>query len=491
MTLHSFWREHPALLLALSFCIGTSSFLFWETPWNFLFPLLWSLYLIYLRRPLLLLSLVGSIVYAAFLYGSAPILENPKQLEVFFSIHSIQSHHSPFHKGLLYKGEIYLKEGIFPCSIYHRGIDPPKATHDYFIQGTLKQRGPYDYSLSPKKWIPRNKNWKLVELRHQMKESLRKFLKKNLSAKSAMFLGSLITGDVEDRQLRYDFGRLGLQHILAISGFHFGVLIAFCSFFLSFAFSRFWKYVILIAAINIYFIFIGALPAVQRSWLTAGLYLCAKLFHRQTTGLNLLGCAMLLELCLNPLVSANIGFQLSFLSCAGILILHPVFEKALRIWLPKRTPDEIGELSYFSKHGCLFSSILRQALSLTLSVNCTILPVLLYHFHQFPLLGLFYNLFFPFLVSAALFMLLLSLSCQLLFPLLTPYLFSLTDWITTQLLNLASHPPLQLDYSLWVTSFPAWIIPFYLFILFSVPILTNRDFYRKILVFCGGRSSVG
>lgn len=486
-----FWREHPALLLALSFCVGTSSFLFWQTPWNFLFPLLWSLYLIYLHKPLLLLALIGGAVYAAFLYRNAPILEGPQQTTAFFSIDSIQSHHSPFHKGLLYKGEIYLKEGAFPCSIYHRGTDPPKATHDYFIQGTLKQRGAYDYSFSAKKWIPSGKKWGLAELRYQMKESLRKFLKKHLSAKSTMFLGSLITGDVEDRQLRYDFGRLGLQHILAISGFHFGVLIAFCSFFLSFVLPRFWKYIALIALINIYFIFIGALPAVQRSWLTVGLYLCAKLFKRQTTALNLLGCAMALEICLNPLVSAHIGFQLSFLSCAGILILHPVFEKIFRTWLPKRTPDEIEGLTYFSKHGHIFSCILRQALSLTLAVNCAILPVLLYHFHQFPLLGLFYNLFFPFLVSAALFMLLLSLSFQLLLPLLAPYLFSLTNWFTTQLLDLTSHPPLQLDHSLLVKNFPAWIIPFYLFILLSSPILTNRDFYRKILVFCGGRSSVG
>lgn len=490
MSTSLFWREHPALLFALSLCIGMSAPLFWETPWNFLFPLLWSFYLIYLRKQTLLLIVIGSAVYAWLLYGKAPILESPEPTTTLFSIDSIQTHHSPFQKGLLYKGTIYLKEGAFPCSIYHKGSKAPKATSDYWVQGILKQRAPYTYVLVPKKWMAVNTNWGLIEWRYQMKESLCKFLKKNFSAKNATFLGSLLTGDVDDRQLRYEFGRLGLQHILAISGFHFGVLIVFCSFFLSIALPRFWKYIVLLITINLYFIFIGALPAVQRSWLTAALYLCAKLFKRQTSGLNLLGCAMAIELCLDPLISANIGFQLSFLSCAAILLFHPFFEKICRIWLPRRNAKEIGELTFLSKHGYFFSSFLRQALSLTLAVNCAIFPVLLYHFHQFPLLGLFYNLFFPLFVGAILFILLLSLSCHLLLPVLAPSLFSLTNRLTTHLLNLASHPPSQLDYSLFVVNFPAWIIPFYLFILVS-PILTNRDFYRKISVFCGDRSSVG
>jgi len=464
----AFWRENPALLVGLSLTWGASSFLFWQTPWNYIFILLWSIYLLFLRKTTFILIIAFSFCYSWMLYGKAPILTSAVQTTALFSIDSLQAHHSPFQKGLVYKGTIYLKEGAFPCSIYYRGKEPPKAVHDYVVQGKLQQRGPYDYIFAPKKWKGKEKSRSLAQVRYETKEAVRKFLHKKLSSRSAKFLGSLITGDVEDRQLRYEFGRLGLQHILAVSGFHFGILIAFCAFILNFFLPRFWKYIVLMIAIHIYFFFIGPLPAVARSWFAAELYLTAKLLKRQPTGLNLLGCAMALEVCFNPLICGNIGFQLSFLSCGGILLFHSFFEKKLRSYLPKRNAEEIGELNYLSKHAYFFSCFLRQSISLTLAVNCFIGPLLLYHFHQFPLLGLFYNLFFPSFVGVVLSLLLLSLSSQLFFTPLSSYLFSLTDWTTTHLLDLASHPPSKLDYSILMSHLPVWSIPLYLFLLFCL-----------------------
>lgn len=467
-----FWRQHPALLLGVSLSLGSSCFLFWETPWNYLFILLWSLYLLFLRKALFIIALASSFFYSWILYNKAPTLDNSLETTALFSIDSLQTHQSPFQKGLLYKGTIYLDNGAYPCSIYHRGKEAPKAVCDYIVQGKLKQRGPYDYLLAPKEWRAVKKSWCFAQKRYQIKEHLRHFLKEKLSSRTSLFLGSLITGDVEDRQLRFEFGKLGLQHILAISGFHFAILIAFFSFILSFALPRFWKYIVLMVIINAYFLFIGALPAVQRSWLTAQLYIAAKLFNRQTSGLNLLGCAMALEVSLNPLVCGHLGFQLSFLSCGGILLLHPFFDKQLRSYLPKRGSTELYELNFFSKHAYFLSSFLRQAISLTLSVNCAILPLLLYHFHQFPLLSLFYNLFYPFFIGIALSLLLLSLSFLFIFSPIANSLFSLTDWITNCLLNLTSYPPVKLDYSLLVSNIPSWSIPLYLFALFSLSLKT-------------------
>jgi competence protein ComEC len=474
MNLQIFWRQHPALLFALSLLIGSSSFLFWETPWNYLFVSFFTLYLIYIRKYLILISLFGSFLYAFILYKNTPLLTTPTEIQALFSIDSVQIHHSPFQKSRLYKGTVYLKEGAFPCSIYYRGKEAPDATKDYLIQGILKQRGAYDYLLSAKEWVAVENSWSLAEMRYQIKESFRQFLHKKLSSRSALFLGSLITGDVEDRQLRHEFGKLGLQHILAISGFHFGLLIAFSSLLLGLTLSKFWKNIVLMIIINLYFLFIGALPAVQRSWLAAELYLGAKLLKRQTSGLNLLGCAMALEICQNPLITAHVGFQLSFLSCGGILLLHPLFNKYLKKWMPRRNRSEIGSLNLFSQHGYLFSSLFRQAFSLTLAVNCTILPLLLYHFHQFPILSLFYNLFFPFFVGGVLFLLLLALLLEWVISPLSSPLFSLTDKLTTYLLNLISYPPSQLDYSLSIAHFPAWIIPIYLFVLFKLALLLDE-----------------
>jgi competence protein ComEC len=230
-------------------------------------------------------------------------------------------------------------------------------------------------------------------------------------------------------------------------------------------------------AVNLYFLFVGSVPAVQRSWLVAMLYLTGKLLGRHASGLNLLGVALAVEILLDPLISAHLGFQLSFLSCAGILLLHPLCESSLRKLFPK---PAFSELPPLAQHVRLLSSYLREALAVTFSVNLAILPLLLLHFHQFPLLSLLYNLFFPFLVSLALFLLLVSLLVHLLFPPLASLLFPLTDLFTAQLLDLASYPPLALDYSLRFSSLPAWPIPLYLFSLFYLSVSYKNGLEQKI-----------
>jgi competence protein ComEC len=207
----------------------------------------------------------------------------------------------------------------------------------------------------------------------------------------------------------------------------------------------------------------------------AMLYLVGKLTGRHASGLNLLGVALLVEVILDPLIAAHLGFQLSFLSCVGILLFRPLFAAPLLHLLPTHSPSTLTPLD---QHVYLLSSFLRQGLSINLAVNLAILPLLLLNFHQFPLLALLYNLFFPFLVSAALFGLLITLLLQLLAPPLATLSFPLIDAFTAQLLDLAAYPPLPLDYSLTIPNFPAWIIPLYLFGLFCISI-TYRKTYEN------------
>lgn len=417
MNHRTFWDEQPALLFGLSLLIGTSSVLFWESPWNGLWPLLWAAYLLWLRRFPPLLLIAGGAVYGLGAYGSIPACDS-----AYFSIHSLKPHQSPFEKGLVYQGTLFVEGGRVPCKIhYPYQPDHPKANCDYLLRGKLTERGPYDYLFRAKEWIRVEKTHSLAEIRFELKERFRRFLEKKLpTERVASLLGSLMTGDVEDRSLRYEFGRIGLQHILAISGFHFAILIAFSSFFLGLFLNHRWKHIALLGLINGYFLFVGAAPAVTRSWLTALFYLIGKLTARHASGLNLLGAALLIELLLDPIVSSQIGFQLSFLSCTGILLFAPLFKPWVALLLPKHDSQK---LTRFAQHGYLATSFLRQGLSLALGVNAAIFPLLLFHFHSFPLLSLFYNLFFPLLVSGALFSLLIALLAHLLFPPWAPPFF--------------------------------------------------------------------
>jgi competence protein ComEC len=451
-----FWQKHPALLFALSLLIGTHSILFEELVSCWILPFFWILYLLFFRFWAPITFLFASSLYALF------FISTPSQSDIaYFSIHSLSPHISPFQRGLVYKGSLYSSNEKVPCTVYYLGADHPPANRDYILKGELQKRGPYDYLFKAKEWTKVSNTWSFAELRYQTKSRLKALLEQKLpSPRTALFLSALLTGDVEERSLRFEFGKLGLQHILAISGFHFAILIAFCSFFLDLFLHHRHKWLLLFFIVNGYYFFVGALPAVQRSWLTALFYLLGKWMGRQSSGLNLLGVAMLIELLLDPLASSHLGFRLSFLSCAGILLLAPLFS-------PSKEPTK-------SKHIQLLSLFFKQGIQITLAVNLAILPLLLTYFHQFPLLSLLYNLFFPFLVSVNLFLLLITLLTHLLLPFLSGPLFFLLDLFTKELLNLSANPPAALGYSIYASNFPSWIIPPYLFLLFCLSIYLDQ-----------------
>jgi len=457
---HSFWREHPALLLGLTLLIGIGFSLFAFPLW---LTLLWALYLLFLRRFAFLLALLLAVLYAHFF--SVPDLPDPLPCTARFSISAVHRHHSPFFKELHYRGTLTLNNLSFPCTVPLKTKPPPPATQDYQLTGTLRQRGPHDFLFKPTQWTPIPHTFSLAHLRHQTKEHFRSFLHSKLHLpRTATLLASLSTGEVEDRLLRYEFGRLGLQHILAISGFHFAILIQFFSLFLSLFLPHKPKWIALISLLTLYYLFIGSSPAVQRAWIISILFFLSKLLKQPTSPINLLGGALLIELLFNPLIASNLAFQLSFGCCFGILLLYSPIRKFLQPLFPKKPH--------------LIPAFFHSSLSLTLAVNTAILPLLLLHFGRFPYLSLLYNLFFPFLISLSLLLLIPTLLLHLLVPTFAIPAFSLLDHYTASLLDLISHPPLLLDYSLYIQEIPYQLIPLYLFALLCLSLwLKRKDSY--------------
>ena len=460
-----FWNAHPAVLIGISFLIGIGTSLFSLPLWIFS---CWLIYLLFMKKWAAICSLPAAALYAWLLFGGLPQLEEPRAINGYFTISNVKVNKTPFNQNYLYKGTLFLEKTPIPCTISVQ--KRPKASSDYQITGTLIQRDKYDYLLKPKSWEKIPRTWSPAEWRFQAKEKLRHFLHTHLTLpRTATLLTSLATGDVEDRLLRYEFSRLGLQHILAISGFHFGVLIAFLALLLRFLPHRVqWLSMILLT--TTYFLFIGDSPAVQRAWIIVTLFLIAKLIKRPTTPINLLGTSLLIEVIYNPLVVANLGFQFSFGSCFGILLLYRPIDEVLRSFLPARPAKESSRFPLIPGIAYIICRTFRSGLSLTAAVNITLLPLLFLHFGKFPLLSLLYNLFFPFLISLALFTLLAALLCSLASASLSKPIFSLLDSFTAHLLDLVSYPPLLLDYSIYFQNIPIQLIPLYLFALLQISI---------------------
>lgn len=461
----TFWREHPALSLGISALLG--AFLYFE-PFSFPISFFWIGYYAFLFRLRSLFhaaSLLSIAFYAHLLLSHPPL---PGQGTAMFSIHSVETYASPFCKGWLYKGTLRTFQsatntwaGSLPCSVVYYGDGLRPIAHcDYLLEGRLADKNVF----KAKNWKQIPKTWSLAELRYQSKKKIHNLLHQHLHPKNADFLAALFTGSIEDRILRYEFGRLGLQHILAISGFHFAILAAFVIFVLQYILPMRMRNPALLFAMILYFLFVGNSPSVQRSFLAASFFLIGQILERQSSALNLLGACLLIEVALNPSVVHNLSFQLSFLSCFGILLLYPPMRRLLQPLFPVRTA--LQELRPCSQCVALITSFFSRSLALAFAINLTLLPLLLHHFHRFPWLSLIYNLFVPQLAALALFGLLLSLSVYAFSPLFSLPLFKSTDFIASQLLELVAYPPAPLDYNLSL-SLPGWTLaPLLILLLF-------------------------
>ncbi len=187
------------------------------------------------------------------------------------------------------------------------------------------------------------------------------------------FLKALLLGEREgfDEELKNIFMKTGTIHLLAVSGFNVGFLIASVLFFLSpFPLSKNWKWVFSLAAVWFYCLLVGWQAPMLRAAVMASLFIVGKLLGRRTDILNTLGLAALVILAIVPDQLYDIGFQLSFLAVFAIAVFLPaILEK------PKLLPNET--ISWKEKVAEYFSELFW----VSFVCQAAVLPVTIQNFY--------------------------------------------------------------------------------------------------------------
>lgn len=496
-----FWRRHPALLYGVAFLLGVSGALFSHEqllllPFGLLFfPLLWlflkpSYGLLYKRLGAALLLCFAAYAYGrtCYLLPRLPFYGVEGVAEI--AISSLQVDKTPFGTTYQIIGRVRcftpareeearyrVKNGPVRMTFSEKaGSTLPPASCDYRIFGKLRPSGA-GYLFKAKKgevWRPVPHTWSLADYRYRVKKSLRALIEEHIPhPQSAAFLMSLATGDFSDRQISSSLGRLGLLHLMAISGFHFSLVAGAVSFLLRFCLSERLTTVGVLLLLGGYFIFLGPSPSVIRAWLSLVIMLMGRLIARRCSGLNALGMGMLLLLLFDPGASLSPAFQLSFLATLSILLFFPALDLLFQQLFPKRPLHEVIKMSSWDQHAIILLSGLRGAIALGFAVNLVMIPVSLFYFQKFPWLSLFYNLFFPLLASGSMLLLLLALSVSWLAP-LAGLIHSVNNLYTQWVLQLTFDYPLALDYIWRVRYFPLLGLVLYLsFLGFSGLILAS------------------
>lgn len=171
-----------------------------------------------------------------------------------------------------------------------------------------------------------------------------------------------------------DFNRVGISHIVAVSGYNVVVVLGAVAGLLRWLGCRrqrvFWLLALVLA---LFVIFTGASASVVRAGLTAFLALSVQQIGRPNAGGRALLLAAAAMLIYNPrYLFFDLGFQLSFMATIGLIYLNPILEKHLGF-----LPENFG---------------FKESLITTLSAIIFTTPILLYSFGRFSVVAPVVNL---------------------------------------------------------------------------------------------------
>src|SRR5699024_10275036 len=141
---------------------------------------------------------------------------------------------------------------------------------------------------------------------------------------SASMIKGLVLGIRDDlpAEVTDVYAKLGLAHVLAISGLHMSILVGGLLKLGKFiGLTRETRLMLTAVFIPGYVLLVGASPSVTRAGIMAIMVLCAYYLKRSRDGLNFWGIACLTILLLNPYQIWDVGFQLSFIVTWGLLVM--------------------------------------------------------------------------------------------------------------------------------------------------------------------------
>jgi competence protein ComEC len=215
-----------------------------------------------------------------------------------------------------------------------------------------------------------------LQTTHTVLSILRKYIpgKQEQAIAEALLIG--YTFDLEDELLQA-YSRTGVIHVIAISGMHlglvYGLLLLLTSPFKKLRHIQWIRPVLLLVALWSFSLLVGAGASVLRAAVIFSFMILGEWLQRKNNAYNSLAASMFCLLCFNPFYLWDVGFQLSYTAVAGIMVFtRPIY----RYWY---IPNKVLRYCW-------------QLLIVTCSAQVFTLPVVLYHFHQFPNLFILTNL---------------------------------------------------------------------------------------------------
>ncbi|RFZ94566.1 ComEC family competence protein [Mucilaginibacter conchicola] len=261
-------------------------------------------------------------------------------------------------------------------------VEPPYNPGEFNYKQYLAHKNIYYQAyLYPKQYrvVDAGKGNPAISFALDIRQRLVNKLKSNMRDTTAIAVAStLILGYKTDlsNDVMQAYSKTGTIHILSVSGGHVAILLALLSFLLGFMNhprTKVTRAIMIILVIWAYALLTGFSPAVNRAALMITLVIAGKTYSRHISNLNILAVSAFVLLLYDPYLLTDVGFQLSYLAVAGLVVFQPIIYQ----WFTfkNKAADKLWMVS-----------------SVSIAAQVATFPLSAYYFHQFPVYFLLSNL---------------------------------------------------------------------------------------------------
>ena len=311
------------------------------------------------------------------------------------------------YKTHLISGKILVTTNLYPEYNYGDELEitcqliQPEKFNEFAYDRYLARYDIYSVCYYPKIELLKTDqgNW-FYKNTFLFKHKLIDLIDQGLNEPESSLAGPIIFGGQKglSDEIRQNFSRLGLTHILAVSGFNITILAAMTmSLLLAIGLNRSRAFYLATLILFSYVILVGLPASAMRAGLMGFLVLWALNLGRLNKLTNSLVLAAAILLLANPkLLRDDIGFQLSFLAITGLVYIYPILDS----WLGKI------KLPWSEKSNLINSGFtgIKEISCLTIAAQIFTWPIMAYNFSQVSLIAPLANLFIiwavPFLTIA-------------------------------------------------------------------------------------------
>jgi competence protein ComEC len=276
----------------------------------------------------------------------------------------------------------YGDESLIPAKF--NAIEPPYNPGEFNYKKYLANQNIYYQAfLYPKQFkvIDHSKGNPIIAYSLHLRQRLVEKFKRNMRDTSAIAVAStLILGYKADlsNDVLQAYSKTGTIHVLSVSGAHVAIIYILLNLLLGFLnkhkYGKVFKAVLIITIIWYYSLLSGFSPAVCRAAVMISMVIIGKTFSRYINTLNILAISAFLLLLYDPFFITDVGFQLSYLAVAGLIVFQPIVYKWITI--KNKWVDKLWALC-----------------SVSIAAQVITFPLSAFYFHQFPVYFLISNLF--------------------------------------------------------------------------------------------------